>query len=244
MTSKTKCKVSHKTIRILSMGAGVQTTCLLLMNPKRYDYVIFADTGDEKPETYDYIEKYLKPFCIENNVKWITVRKAKFDSLMDYCIKKKLIPTRNFRWCTDKFKIRPIRNFIKSLKLAEPVIQDIGISLDESHRANFAKYGDTFTLFEYPLIDQKITRKQCYDIIKSKGFPVPPKSGCYYCPYAKKHEIRNLHATRKDLYDKAVLMEKNNKQYPEMTLFNVPLQNLNEIQSLDDFTCDSGHCFV
>jgi len=231
-------------VRILSMGAGVQTTCLLLLNPKRYDYVVFADVGDEKPETYYYIENYLKPFCKENGVTWVTVKKDKYRSLMDYCLKKNLIPTRNFRWCTDKFKIQPIRKFIKSLKSKEPVIQDIGISLDESHRANFHKYNDKFTTFEYPLIDQKITRKQCYEIIQSKGFPIPPKSGCYYCPYAKKAEIRKLHAEHKDLYDKAVEMEKNNKQYPKMTLFNVPLKNLNEIQSLDDFTCDSGHCFV
>ena len=234
-----------KPIICLSMGAGVQTTCLLLMNPKKYDYVVFADTGDEKPETYYYMENYLKPFCTENNVNWVTVKKTGFESLMDYCIKKELIPTRNFRWCTDKFKIRPIRKFIKSLKSKSPVIQDIGISLDESHRANFSgKYGDKYTKFEYPLIEQKITRKQCYEIIQAKGYPIPPKSGCYYCPYAGKQEIRKLHAENKPLYDKAVLMEKNNKQYPKMTLFNVPLNNLNEIQSLDDFTCDSGHCFV
>ena len=36
------------------MGAGVQTTALLLKYWERYDhvYAIFADTGDEMPETY------------------------------------------------------------------------------------------------------------------------------------------------------------------------------------------------
>ena len=32
-------------IRTMSMGAGVQTTALLLMDPERYDYIVFADQG-------------------------------------------------------------------------------------------------------------------------------------------------------------------------------------------------------
>lgn len=37
-------------MNVLSMGAGVQTTACLLRY--KYDHVIFADTGDERPETY------------------------------------------------------------------------------------------------------------------------------------------------------------------------------------------------
>ena len=57
---------------VLSMGAGVQTTALLIKFGTKYDHVIFADTGDENPETYYYIKHYLKPFCQENNIDWIT----------------------------------------------------------------------------------------------------------------------------------------------------------------------------
>lgn len=229
------------------MGAGVQTTTLLLLEPKRYDYVVFADTGNEKPETYYYIEKYLKPFCEKNDVEWITVKKSGYDSLMDYCLKHQIIPQRRFNWCTDKFKIRPIRKFVRGLKSKEPVIQDIGISLDESHRANFSgKYDDKYTKFEYPLIDKKITRRQCYEIIVSKGFPIPPKSGCEFCMYTKKSEIRKMKHDDKEKFDKINEMEKNCKEYPEMTLFGSPLENLNLNTELDEYfdSCDSGHCFV
>ena len=61
-------------VRILSMGAGVQTTACLLRFPERYDHIVFADTGDEEPETYEYIEKYLKPFCGEKQLDWVTVK--------------------------------------------------------------------------------------------------------------------------------------------------------------------------
>lgn len=63
-------------VRCLSMGAGVQTTAQLLRDPQRYKngFIIFADTGDEKAETYWYVEKYLKPFCKENGLRWVTVK--------------------------------------------------------------------------------------------------------------------------------------------------------------------------
>ena len=240
--------------RILSMGSGVQTTYILFKYWERYangkGVVIFADDGDEKPETYYYIEKYLKPFCEGKNIEWVTV-KSKLGTLMNYCMKKKLIPTRSFRWCTHKFKIMPIRKEVRKrgATAKNPFYQDIGITTDEIHRANGQKYDTLYLKSEYPLLDTKESRQNCADGIKAMGYPIPPKSGCYYCPYAKKKEMRKLHAEHRILYDKASIMEQNNGQYPKMTLFSVPLKNLNENTSLDDFDdelgeCDSGHCFV
>jgi len=43
---------------ILSYAAGVDSTALLFLlikNKIPLDYVVFADTGSELPETYDYI---------------------------------------------------------------------------------------------------------------------------------------------------------------------------------------------
>ena len=229
------------------MGSGVQTSYLLFKYWERYKdgFVVFADVGDEKPETYFYIENYLKPFCKEKGIEWVTVH-SKLGTLMSYSIKKKIIPTRLFRWCTHKFKIIPIRKFVRKhgATTNEPWTQDIGITTDEIHRANGGKYDVGYLKSEYPLLETRESRRDCSEGIKEMGYPVPPKSGCYYCPYAKKLEIKKLHAEHPELYDKAANMEKNNKRYPEMTLFNAPLSNLNEIQSLDDFMCDSGHCFV
>ena len=88
------------------MGAGVQTTAMLLKFPDRYKngYIIFADTGDEKKETYWYIENYLKPFCIEKGLRWVTVHHKHGFSLMGWCIKRKILPIRSRRWCTADFK--------------------------------------------------------------------------------------------------------------------------------------------
>jgi len=242
-------------VRILSFGAGVQTTALLLKDPKRYDYVVFADVGDEKPETYKYLEEYIKPFCEVNKINFVTVRNPKWDSLMAHCLENKIIPTRSFRWCTSKFKISPIRKFAKSLGATRknPFYQDIGISFDESHRLGGSKYDVKYLVSEFPLAWEKITREDCYKIIKDAGFPVPPKSGCYYCPFAKKQEFIDLKRSHPELWDKAEAMEKNNSRYPEITLKNKPMEHLldgveiNKKQATFDEmmeSCDSGHCFV
>ncbi len=238
------------------MGAGVQTTALLLMNPKRYDYVIFADTGDEKAETYYYIEHYLKPFCEKNGVKWITVKHKHGFTLMEWCLKRKILPIRARRWCTQDFKVKPINREIRKLGATKknPIHQDIGISLDEAHRANFSKFDVQYIVKEYPLLDLKLTRNDCYRIIQEHGFPIPPKSGCDFCPYTKRKDMRKLKAEHPERFHQIVLMEKNDRYYPKKPLIgNSPLENLEMNESLDSYTrepefgddgCDSGHCFV
>ena len=38
----------------------------------------------------------------------------------------------------------------------------------------------------YPLVEQKITREKCIELIKSKGYLIPQKSGCYFCMFTPK----------------------------------------------------------
>ena len=63
-------------INILSLGAGVQSSTLLLMSLygeiPPLDYVIFADTGWEPTAVYKHLEK-LKKICYEAKLPLITV---------------------------------------------------------------------------------------------------------------------------------------------------------------------------
>jgi len=238
----------------LSMGAGVQTTAILLKFWRRYTngYIIFADTGDEKKETYWYVENYLKPFCKEKGLRWVTVHHKHKFSLMEWCIKRKILPIRSRRWCTADFKVKPINRFVRSIGATRknPVIEDIGFSLDESYRLHPSKYDVKYVKKEYPLLDNHLTRNDCYTIIKNHGWPLPVKSGCDFCPYTKRKDMRKLRAEDPKRFHKIVLMEQNDRYYPKKPLIgNSPLENLELNQSLDDFdiddeSCDSGHCFT
>src|SRR5690349_2587101 len=73
MTSPSSCLEEPKPIRILSYGGGIQTTALLLLHPERYTHAIFADTGNEHQQTYDYINEVVIPFCKLNGIEFIHV---------------------------------------------------------------------------------------------------------------------------------------------------------------------------
>ena len=50
-------------IKIASFGCGVDSVAGLLLAKEQgieYDEIIFADTGDERPETYTYLEYWEK----------------------------------------------------------------------------------------------------------------------------------------------------------------------------------------
>ena len=220
---------------------------MALLYPERYDYVVFADTGDEKVETMQYLYQHMQPYFEKKGIKFITVKNSKWDSLFQYCIQKQIIPTRDKRWCTDRFKIVPIRRFVRSQGATKKNFwkQDMGISFDEIHRMN-PIYDCTFLKSDYPLCDNKITRDECKKIILDYGFPVPPKSGCFYCPFAKNEEFRQLKLKEPERFEQAIYLEKNGKRYPNLILRNKPLEKMqfsNELDSWMDETCDSGVCF-
>jgi 3'-phosphoadenosine 5'-phosphosulfate sulfotransferase (PAPS reductase)/FAD synthetase len=72
-----------KELRILSFGGGVQTTALAILVAQgkvKADAVVFADTGAERPGTYDYMNSYTKPLLKESGVEFVTVRKVSIPS--------------------------------------------------------------------------------------------------------------------------------------------------------------------
>ena len=245
----------------LSMGAGVETSAKLYSDPDRYrnGFIVFADPGDEKKETYWYIEKYLKPFCRENNLRWITVGHLHGKTLMDLCIERRTLPIKSRRWCTADMKIKPIRRFLKYVGATKktPAIIDIGISKGEAWRAKLSNYEVQFIKKEWPLVAEGISRAGCVEIIKKHGYPVPVKSGCDFCPFQSKKDLVKLKEKQPDRFIQIMNMEKNDRMYPTKPLIGkYPLENLLMNQSLDKFSglkkieepepenqsCLSGYC--
>lgn len=197
----------------LSFGGGVNSTAVMvLLKPSR---LIFADTGDEHPDTYHFIENTVKPYVNSYNGLFITVRNRKFKSLKEQAFKEKIIPVRVNRWCTDKFKIRPIHHYLKDNELL-PCTTIIAIDSGESHRATESR--ESMIIKKYPLIERDIDRQGCIEIIKAEGLPVPRKSGCFYCPFQSKPQWIALRREHPDLFQIAVNLEQNGSNYGEMFL--------------------------
>ena len=190
--------------KILAFGAGLQTTALAILIAERklgVDAVIFADTGGEKPETYYYLENYIEPLFASINVPFIKVRKSE-ENLYDYCWRRQDIPSIKWRWCTDRWKVRPIH------KVVGKAVQLIGFSTDEAHRAQ-REFKRIKVTREFPLIEMGLSASDCHRIISEYGWPRPVKSSCFFCSFSRMAEWFWLKSTHPDLFQKALELEEN-----------------------------------
>ena len=192
----------------LSLGAGVQSSALLVLactddRVPKPDVAIFADTGDEPPWVYEYVDvlkEWVKPYGVP-----IEVVQNSLGSLSDVYINHQRagkwyarVPIYTMseeghkgmtgRHCTREFKISPIEKRVRELlgykprqRVKERVRSMHGISLDEVQRMKASS--TRWLTVAYPLVDLGIDRRRCFDIIKEAGLPEPSRSACVYCPY-------------------------------------------------------------
>lgn len=237
--------------RIFSFGAGVQTTALVILIKQgkvpKVDAAVFADTGCEKPETYWYMDAYMQPLFKEIGLPLdIVVSDSADKTLYDYCWRIKEIPSPiGHRWCTDRYKIRPIQKKYGSTKVTSYAI---GFSLDEANRVDKKRPNKV-----YPLIEMGLTADDCRHLIKSEGYPLPLKSSCYFCPFQHPVEWNWLKLRRPELFDKALALEARFHEHrPHLRndfglLRGTPLWRLKdgiqpEMFQLEGESCWSGYC--
>lgn len=186
-------------IKILSLGAGVQSSTLAMMMkhgeiPKA-DLVIFADTGSEPVAVYRWLD-WLKD---NMDMPYLQVQKdngltANIEAVCRGEAKRNGNPplfTENggmiHRQCTGDYKISPIRKAVKGYKKC---IMIQGISWEERRRA---KPSDVqWISHKHPLVDMRMTRDQCKRWMVQHDYPIPPRSACVYCPYRCNMEWRKM----------------------------------------------------
>ena len=219
-----------KTLTVISLGAGVQSSTLALMvqhgEIPMVDAAIFSDTQSESNATMKWLDWLEKQLTF--HVYRVTAGSLK-DNLLksnkDIYVRGTSIPmfTRNKktgkkgmirRACTSTYKIEPITKKIRELlgmKFRQKVPKDykvtqlFGISRDEVQRMRTSSFH--YINFDYPLIDKNITRKGCLEWMKDNGYPTPPRSACTFCPYHSNEEWRNVKAN-KDEWNEVVALDK------------------------------------
>ncbi|MBF0133861.1 MAG: phosphoadenosine phosphosulfate reductase family protein [Magnetococcales bacterium] len=193
----------------LSYGGGVNSTALAVMVvhgllPKYGDVkFIFSDTGNEKPETIQYIKQIFIPY-LQKYGRDLVVVKAE-ETVLERWQRYKMTGSRTLRSCTDHGKIRPIMDFVR--KVDDSPEQLVGIDAGESHRAKPANKKKREFPKHYPLVERGIDRKRCIEIIKDAGIRIPVKSGCWHCPFMRVREILSLANTFPEQFEKIILLE-------------------------------------
>ena len=127
----------------------------------------------------------------------------------------------------------------------------LGISLDEIHRAR--TYSPlSWKALDYPLIQLRLARDACIEIIRRADLPIPPQSACTFCPFKTLARWRELRLLHPDRFEQAAKLEENfnkGRRSPMwLTHTGMPLR-----QAVDDeYTqetlwgdlCESGHCWT
>lgn len=189
---------------VVSYGAGTNSTAMLVglhEHNERPDAILFADTGAERPETYQ-LRDVVSDWCESIGFPQI-VTVAEIESLEDNCLRRAALPAiaYGFRSCSEHYKIRPQKRWLKTQDITEPWFW-IGIDAGETHRARHKES-------RYPLIEWDWGREECIAAIARAGLPQPGKSACFFCPSTKRTEILELKRTHPDLFARAVAMEAN-----------------------------------
>ena len=200
-------------LRVISLGAGVQSSTLLLMNlrgelGKKADCAIFADTKWESKATYLHLE-FLKREAAKYNFPILCVsagdiRRAEWNKMPLFI--------RNFdgetamlnRQCTQAYKLAPINRRVREIvglapgqKSPEIVCEMwLGISLDEASRMRDS--GEKWKTHRYPLIEKRMRRTDCLKWLAAKNYPIPPKSACLGCPFHGDAQWRELQADKEE----------------------------------------------
>lgn len=224
-------------VHLISLGAGVQSSTMALMAahggitpmPKA---AIFSDVGGgeeavEPMSVYrwlDWLEKQL-PFPVyrvwKGNLKMValTLREKK-DGTGTWT--KSLLPVYTLdeegqrghmrRACTYDYKLMPLMKAARKLgniKRGQKhvgVVQWVGFSTDEASRMKPSL--EPWAEVRWPLIEKNMSRRDCFKWMESHGYPKPPRSACYFCPYHSDAEWIRLKTEEPDEFKKAIEFER------------------------------------
>jgi hypothetical protein len=191
-------------LRLLSLGAGVQSTAVLLLACDgvipRFDYALFADTGWEPHAVYDNLQR-LTTHAAKAGIPVLRVSKGnirtdvldprhRFVSMPVHVLNPDGSRGLARRQCTSEYKIAPLKKVARALlgyphprRVPSGVFaeQAIGISTDEIVRAKDADVRYLRNVF--PLLDLGWDRARCVEYLSERGFGSTVKSACIGCPF-------------------------------------------------------------
>ncbi|WP_412538706.1 hypothetical protein R8Z50_22980 [Longispora sp. K20-0274] len=186
-------------IRVLSLGAGVQSSTLLLLAASgripRPDLAIMADTKWEPAAVYEHLHR-LRRIAEQAGIELVVVSagdirrdaldpQSRFASMPLFTLGPKGQRGMARRQCTNQYKINCIKKEVRSrLGYVHPArvpagvhaVMQIGISLDEVGRARDSDV--RYMVNSFPLLDLGWRREDCVRHLEANGLPNTPRSSC------------------------------------------------------------------
>ncbi len=190
----------------INVGGGLNSTAVVLECRRRGfrpDWMLFADTGSERPETLEHVEvlrRWCEGWAELTTVRWVR-KDGTFESLHDNCLRTEFLPSKAYGYsgCTTKWKVQPMERWRKAHGFDRGAFA-VGYDAGESRRIGRAcQRGDDPNMVAwYPLVAWGIDRAGCQAIVDAAGMTVA-KSSCFMCPNMKPPEWAALKVEHPDL---------------------------------------------
>ena len=157
---------------------------------------IFADTGWEHPDTYEYLRGPLA-----EKLGPITEARSKVGGMQEWVKKKGMFPSRLRRFCTEELKIKPIKKHLQTYDCE--VVNTVGIRAAESAaRAKMPRWEVWRALdcdvwrpliewTEQDVIDTHVRHGLAPNPLYLRGSGVS-RVGCWPCIFSRKREIAQV----------------------------------------------------
>lgn len=187
-------------LRVISLGAGVQSTAMALMAAYGVvgpmpDCAIFADTGWEPKAVYEHLAWLRSPNVLPFPVHIVSAGNLRADTLARtnttgqrfaavpwFMVSPQGKKGMGRRQCTKEYKLRPVqRKVVELLGGRRPrggAEVWIGISTDEAWRKKPSRV--QYIVNRHVLLDERVSRRGCFDWLEAAGYPVvrPEKASC------------------------------------------------------------------
>jgi hypothetical protein len=238
-------------VTVISYGGGVQSTALVVLAMREcwaIDEIVHVDLLDaESPATREYVALF-REWLRRDHGRDITIIER--DLYGDMLARPGFTPVpwrgkyERFmlsRQCTRQYKVAPLQRYLYD-KYDGRIGLMLGISVDEYHRMRDSSAARIEHV--YPLVDRRLTRWQCREIIERAGLAVPWKSSCWFCPFRSVVSQWALVQRYPDLAGMAcVLEDRINAERRGRGKDEIVVLRTDVMAEQEDF-CEAGFCDV
>lgn len=244
---------------VWNCGGGRQSAAILALIIKGHlpkpHIAAIADTGRENSSTWKYLDQVLRPAAKAFGIEIIRIPKEKYatvDLWGGADGETLLIPaftTENGEvgklpnFCSNEWKTRVVARWLSELGITN-VRRWLGFSVDEPTRY-LKKVGDDY--IRLPLVDLKVTKSGCFELVREMGWPAPVHSSCWMCPNKSDDEWIDQKTNHPEDFKKAAEFQREiQKRDPHAWLHESckPLEEVKFVPSDTPRACDSGNCFT
>lgn len=233
-------------LKVLSLGAGVQSSTILLMvkhgDLEMIDCAIFADTGWEPQAVYKHLEwlESVSPVPIHRvqagNIRTDAIAQARGEATTQRTARKhshfvtmplythdgqgKVSMLR--RQCTQEYKLKPIiAKEHELLGLAKgqrcrKPVLEQWVGISLDEVVRMKPSRQAWKVHRWPLIDLRMTRWDCLRWLRDHGYPEPPKSACLGCPFHDDRRWREMRDSTPGDWQDVIEVDRTIRRLPQL----------------------------